>query len=621
MDGCTRQNPAYRPAKEKPRSGGAFLLARERLRWCNKIGGGRFLVVGELVIRPATRIAALAAALTLYVPAVAHAVPGDLDPSFSKDGLAIAEFTSKRTPKFRTSGGGAAAVAVQPDGRLVALGSSAYSSSIGCNRLTGCPSRSYMAMARFTSDGALDPSFGALGRIEFDQEGLRGSDLAIQNDGRILVAGPTRVPGEGQSKPAAFVVRVNGDGSVDQSYGQQGVAVVTLEKGFDLASMTLDREDRVVLLGTTVEASPPDDDLALARLSVDGALDESFATDGVTVTPDPGDQTASALAPGPGGRITVAGTTFIDEPRNFEVLAARYTSDGDLDPTFDGDGKATSDRPDADGFMYDVDDMILDSEGRVLVTGMSYLRTVAGSGAFLLRLTHEGQLDPALGGDGWEIVRPTPPDQAIPTSERFSLAEQADGRIILAGRNSQLGRLNSDGSIDRSFSRDGWTQAGAEGYPPYADVLVLPDGRVLTAGIGTDSFGRSGMLLARFLVSDGPPDADADGVLDSNDRCPDRYGGRGGCPVHARTAKLRRREKWLVLRIDSESPGCIRGDSVLLRKRRGKDDRIAKDDDYRYWRPGLDPGRYYVRVRKDFDPGHGYCKRAVSKAVRVGPAP
>jgi uncharacterized delta-60 repeat protein len=572
---------------------------------------------------PKISIAAIAVAVALCFPVGALAVPGDLDPTFSEDGLARAWFTGKQAPQFPPTDSAAIDVARQPDGKLVALGTSGYVSPVHCNRHLGCPSRSYLALARFTPDGALDPSFGDSGQLELNHEGLRGVGVAVQSDGRIIVAGPTSIPGaEGGS--AAYVLRLTPDGDIDRSYGDGGVALVTLETGFDPAAMALDGEDRVVLLGTSFDASTRDD-FALARLSVDGALDQSFAGDGVTVTSDPGDQRGSALALGPGNAITVSGTTFIVEPRNLEVLTARYTSDGELDPTFDGDGKATFDRTDTDGFVYEVDDMILDSQNRVLVVGMSYLRTAAGSGTLLLRLTPEGGLDTTLAGRGWDILLPTPPGAALPgPSQHFNLAEQADGRIVMAGIGSQLGRLNPDSSVDRSFSGDGWTQAGAEGYPAYNDVMALPGGGILAAGGGSGGlrggFRGPGMVLARFLVSDGPPDADADGVLDPSDRCPDRYGARSGCPVHLRAVRLGvLRERWLVVRIDAENLGCATGDSALFRKRRGKDERVS-DDNFRYRLGRLEPGRYYTRVFKKFNPEYGHCKRAVSPTVRVPPA-
>ena len=118
----------------------------------------------------AARILPLLAVLALALPATASAAAGDLDPSFDGDG--------KRTIDY---GGEDAAmgVAVQPDGRIVLAGQGNANSDL--------------AIQRLLPDGSGDPSFDLEGSLGIDLGGLdRGNAVALQPDGKILVAGKLR---------------------------------------------------------------------------------------------------------------------------------------------------------------------------------------------------------------------------------------------------------------------------------------------------------------------------------------------------------------------------------------------------------------------------------------------
>ncbi|MGH2732265.1 MAG: delta-60 repeat domain-containing protein, partial [Actinomycetota bacterium] len=131
-------------------------------------------------------------ALSLGLVGVAQAAPGDLDPSFSGDGMVI-----------MTAGGAEAArsIALQPDGRIVAAGESFN----GVDR--------DFALARYNPDGSLDPTFGGDG-IVTTAVGV-GDDrvfaLALQPDGRIVAAGESF---NGVDRDFALA-RYNPDGSLD----------------------------------------------------------------------------------------------------------------------------------------------------------------------------------------------------------------------------------------------------------------------------------------------------------------------------------------------------------------------------------------------------------------------
>src|SRR5262245_60542831 len=155
----------------------------------------------------------LALSLVLGIAGPALAAPGDLDFAFDGDGRLTYDYNDK--PPQTSAFGSDGRIAVQPDGRILTLAriGEFYSSIVG--------------IARFLPDGAKDASFGSAG-VAFVRFGPESSGYAVGYaiaplaDGRILVAGYYR--GTGSAQPAAVVARLKGDGTLDPSFGVDGLA-------------------------------------------------------------------------------------------------------------------------------------------------------------------------------------------------------------------------------------------------------------------------------------------------------------------------------------------------------------------------------------------------------------
>ena len=171
--------------------------------------------------------------------------------------------------------------------------------------------------------------------------------MALQHDGKIVVAGST-----GQSSGNFFaVVRLNGDGSLDTSFGSDGTLTTKLGQGeSQAASVALQADGKIVVAGYTF--FQPGRLFALARYNSDGSLDTSFDGNGKLTTQFsnvddlPGfgfvqsfDQ-ATSIAVQADGKIVVAGYTIKNSGTDFAI--ARYNSDGSLDTSFNEDGKLTT---------------------------------------------------------------------------------------------------------------------------------------------------------------------------------------------------------------------------------------------------------------------------------------
>ena len=218
---------------------------------------------------------------------------GTLDPTFGSGGLVM------------SAGVGARAVAVQTDGKIVAVGGQ-QTTFEGCAPDDPCDVA--FALVRYNPDGSLDTSFGVGGKVTTGRPGEtnEAGGMVVQPDGKIVVIGGR------DTRPLAFsdflVVRYNSDGTLDSSFGAGG-EVVTDFGAHDFArAVALQSDGKIVAAG----AGRLDDplaavDIAVARYHPNGTLDPSFGFGGKVLVHVGNTDGAQALALQPDGKIVIAG--------------------------------------------------------------------------------------------------------------------------------------------------------------------------------------------------------------------------------------------------------------------------------------------------------------------------
>jgi uncharacterized delta-60 repeat protein len=329
---------------------------------------------------------------------------GTLDVSFSADGSVSVQLPGTQEPS---------AVALQADGKIVVAGRS---------QEQGSPS--YALLARFEANGALDPSFDADGILLssfYPGWGAVATDLAIQEDGRILTAGVTQSPTGSQFA----LERRNPHGSLDVTFGAGGQVATAFGPGYPAAVATgvaLDDEGRIVAAGLAGPVHGGHRDFALARYLPDGRLDRKFGRDGLVTTDFGGasDDAAAAVAIQPNGRIVVAGSTFQDT-RSFAL--ARYLPDGRLDRKFGAGGLVQT--PFGLNSFAQATAVAVQADGKILAGGSAY--SGFSQEFALVRYLEMGALDPSFGAGG----RVTTDLGGDDFAEGMVL--QPDGKILLAG--------------------------------------------------------------------------------------------------------------------------------------------------------------------------------------------
>jgi uncharacterized delta-60 repeat protein len=282
-------------------------------------------------------------------------------PVGSRFGFVLARYdaTGALDMTFGTAGtftniviGQAFAVAIQPDGKIVVVGTV----PVGPSNL-----ENDFVVARFRDDGSLDPSFhGGLTTTDFALGIDVARNVVLQPDGAILVSG------EIQTVDQTAVARYDAAGNLDMTFGDGGKVVLTgVRVGEGLALQT---DGKIVLAGSVDTGTFPavTSQFALVRLQSNGSPDDAFGTASVvkTAVSDLGDE-ALAVAVQSDGKIVAAGRSSTQTNSNFAL--ARYTTDGALDTTLAGTGKLTIDF----GLTDLAESVAVQADGKIVLGGMA----------------------------------------------------------------------------------------------------------------------------------------------------------------------------------------------------------------------------------------------------------
>ncbi|HMH54581.1 MAG TPA: hypothetical protein VK548_30375 [Candidatus Acidoferrum sp.] len=352
--------------------------------------------------------------------------------------------------------------------------------------------------------GDLDPTFGTGGTVVTD---LGGADypaaVALQPDGKIVIAGTRLVGPRGTSRFGIVLFRYRSDGTLDATFGTGGFVVTELGDGTIawVTGVALQSDGKILVTGGAGLISGAFQGFVVARYHSDGTLDATFGSGGLVVTGFGQGHFASAaaLALQADGRIVVAGTAYFS-PFN-QVALARYTANGVLDPTFGVGGTAVLN---FDGTQY-TRAMALQPDGKIVLT--AWTPPFGRQGFLVLRYTADGILDPSFGQGGAAVT------DFGGDADPLALGVMADGRIVVAGGargDLALARYVPDGRPDPSFGAAGKVTTDLGGLEAAYALALQPDGKVVVAGAmailadrAPDSIGVRDVVfgLARYTPS------------------------------------------------------------------------------------------------------------------------
>lgn len=344
--------------------------------------------------------------------------------------------------------------------------------------------------------------------------------IVLQPDGKIIVGGESfqtaiGYPGspgdESYGTRGSFTaVRLNSEGSLDSSFGQDGIALVPA---------SLDPEDEAYYVmavqadGKVLSAQPGLGGLKVERFNLDGTLDTTFGKGGAAALDVPISTDGMAIY------ATADGSIFVSLRGTSQAVVFKLDSSGTPAENFGVDGTLVLNPTGHYGTGNIA--TVVQPDGSVLLGSWLYVGSDGphdpGDPVYAVqRLAADGNLDTAFGVDGVVYF-----DAALGLDYRAAVTVQADGKIIIAGESSDntafnVLRLNADGSFDTSFSEDGkLTIQVPQGEKNYAhSAIVQPDGKILIAGDVITRLNADGSLDTTFGSQDGQ--YHVDGSSDAN---------------------------------------------------------------------------------------------------------
>ena len=414
--------------------------------------------------------------------------PGDLVTSFGTGGKVTTDFSGENDASN--------SITIDATGNILVAGSTRDFSG-----------HRNFALVRYMSDGQLDPSFGNGGKVTTDFSGSSDSSYSITTDqaGNILLGGDAN-SGITNTNFDFALARYTSNGQLDPSFGIGGKITTDFSGRSDRGySITIDEAGNILLGGEAGnnlnDSISRDLDFALARYTSDGQLDPSFGIGGKVTTDFSGGSSdrGRSITTDAAGNILIGGyTRSIITDADFALV--RYTSDGQLDPSFGNGGKVTT------NFNGNNDDLgqsiIIDTAGNILIGGH------AGNGSnndfAIARYTSNGQLDTSF-GNGGKVT--TSFSESLFESGK-SLTLDVAGNILVVGTAQNSGtfddfalvRYTSNGQLDTSFGNGGKVTADISGSLDLGNSITTDAaGNIFVAGyaLSNDNAGND-FAIAKF---------------------------------------------------------------------------------------------------------------------------
>ena len=362
-------------------------------------------------------------------------------------------------------------------------------------------------LIRLNTDGKLDHSFGSGGVVNLQPGG--SIDLAfgffalsIQSDGKIVAAA---AGGSAKLGLLAQVARVNTDGSLDTSFGSGGFTTITVIPVGISGNLVLQSDGKILVAAGLGNPS------LMARFTSSGQLDTAFGNGtGIVDLAYPGPTQIAVQA---SGKILVAAgeaARLVNQaqPAAQAGTITRYNSDGTLDKTFGSSGTAAS--------VPSASALLLQSDGKILVAGsltseLSPPPAANDVGFGIVRYSANGAIDRSFGTGGVAIA-----DFGVnaPVSGAFALAIQSNGDLVAAGAaggtisqnkvtsSFGLARFTSTGKLDTSFGSKGrvMTTVASNQYSWVASLAIQSDGKIVAAGTSQFNTDNDNGYVARYLA-------------------------------------------------------------------------------------------------------------------------
>jgi uncharacterized delta-60 repeat protein len=283
-------------------------------------------------------------------------------------------------------------------------------------------------VARLTQDGLLASSFGSGGKVVLSVPGGGTGvlSIAVQPDGKIVVAGTTSFRVRSTSQQGWYVARLLPSGAIDSGFGSGGYVLHDPSSSEDRLgghSVAVLSDGRIVVAGSMLDV--PAGSWHVARFSASGALESTVTRIGQGLLDGMGVDSS--------GRVVVVGRNAF----TLESVLRRYESTGtglSLDTAFGDAGETVVMTPNTAQFLTN-SGLAFGPSGEVVACGMARPTTTSTTGtAWVYRLDGDGLLDGAFGSAGF-----AGPVDVLDFNLAWGIARDSSGRIVVGGNSFDSG--------------------------------------------------------------------------------------------------------------------------------------------------------------------------------------
>lgn len=365
--------------------------------------------------------------------------------------------------------------AVQSDGKIIVVGS-----TLSFNE------GSSFVVTRYLANGNVDTSFGTGGSVK-TLYGFRCSakSLHIQNDGKIIVAGSTYLTAQVNSEAAIMLAKYNTNGSLDMSFGTNGVAVLNLPNSQDVRTMVVKADGTIIVGGIfNIQDGEEPRSVALVGFDANGNLNTAFGNNGYVF----GDGYVLDMKLTATEDIITVGRGEMNA-----YMISKYTANGQIVNSFGASGNGTIEF--SMNYITELSKCVIANNGDIYATGATYATGLEYK-AYTVKYNQAGIIDASFGANGM-ILRDW---GRFIASFGNDIAIDQNNNLIIAysvgmPTNYDFGVESYDlaGNINTDFGNNGYfTTTFTDSHEYLRAMSIQPDNKIVLSG---DMFGQ---VLARL---------------------------------------------------------------------------------------------------------------------------
>ncbi len=364
---------------------------------------------------------------------------------------------------------------------------------------------------KYNGDGTLDTSFGTNGVFKYFPASYNRRfsvySTAVQPDGKIIIGGRTHIIGGFSYYYDFFLLRINANGTVDPTFGTNGLMVMSVNTSYSIRELfndiEIDSSGRIIAAGysDTSDTSNPKPAALAMRFLPDGQIDTTFANNGIYKTEYTEGEAYTSIKRTDDGSLFLLGTRTITQNVTQHVLLVKLSNDGIPDATFGTAGILTFNF--SSGISYASNLFFMPDNKLMLIGGGN------GSVGFA-KFNGDGTFDTSYSTDGKNLVNVPVANHYSPTGNNATLLPNGKFMIFascMRNDNSSnnfdyvVARFNADTTLDTTFGTNGSFVNVTTAVTEYAnDLSPLEDGSVLlTCNFNASSGLVSGGSVSRYL--------------------------------------------------------------------------------------------------------------------------